>query len=77
MAFGFDPWATCSIHDLGDVPLPEANDNERSFKRITDFLNRLSDMGLTVFYPGMSMFTHGGGGVNCRAQALCRKKVDL
>lgn len=36
-AYKFSPWDACKIHDLGDVPLPEANDNERSVERIREF----------------------------------------
>ena len=34
-AFDFDPWTACRINDLGDVPLPEPGDNERSVERIS------------------------------------------
>lgn len=41
-----------------------------------DHLNRqLRTLGYTVFEPDMSMFTLGGGGVHCLAQALCRDSV--
>ena len=40
--FGLSPWEACRIHDLGDVPLPEANDNERCIERITGFFARRS-----------------------------------
>ena len=33
------------INDLGDVPLPEANDNEASIQRITDYFTRLDAAG--------------------------------
>ncbi len=35
--FGIDPWSRARIADLGDVPLPRANDNEDCIRRITDF----------------------------------------
>ena len=35
--FGINPWNEKIIHDLGDVPLPEANDNEKCVERITNF----------------------------------------
>ena len=35
--FGFDPWASASIVDAGDVPFPRANDNEDCIQQITDF----------------------------------------
>ena len=45
MKFGFDPWQACRIHDLGDVPLPEGNDNEMCIQRITDFYRVVGDAG--------------------------------
>ena len=33
MGFGLDPWEAVRVADLGDVPLPEANDNERCIER--------------------------------------------
>ena len=38
--FNLDPWNACRIGDMGDVPLPEANDNERCIERMTDFYPR-------------------------------------
>ncbi len=35
--FELDPWSRCRIRDMGDVPLPEANDNEACIERITEF----------------------------------------
>ena len=29
LQYGIDPWKKNKIHDLGDVPFPEANDNEK------------------------------------------------
>ncbi|MEM7496592.1 MAG: arginase family protein [Pseudomonadota bacterium] len=34
--FGIDPWARARIRDLGDVALPQANDNEDCIRRITE-----------------------------------------
>lgn len=45
MDFGLDPWETCRINDIGDVPLPEGNDNERSIERITQFYRRIDEAG--------------------------------
>ncbi len=39
--FGFSPWDACRIRDLGDVPLPEANNNEQCIERIRQFFERL------------------------------------
>ena len=43
--FEIDPWKRCRIGDMGDVPLPEANDNERCIKRMTAFYKRLDAAG--------------------------------
>ncbi|MEQ9260095.1 MAG: arginase family protein [Roseovarius sp.] len=43
--FQIDPWTRCRITDLGDVPLPEANDNERCIERISDFYNAVQAAG--------------------------------
>ncbi len=44
-AFGLDPWNMARIHDLGDVALPELNDNEASVQRMTDFFGRVDRAG--------------------------------
>src|SRR5829696_4996035 len=41
----FSPWEACRIHDLGDVPLPEAMDNELCVERISAFFRRIADAG--------------------------------
>lgn len=43
--FGYVPWDTCRINDIGDVPFPEANDNEACIQRITDFYSRVDAAG--------------------------------
>ncbi|MEO0358074.1 MAG: arginase family protein [Pseudomonadota bacterium] len=45
MDMGFDPWVSARINDLGDVPLPELNDNEASIQRITDFYKTIDAAG--------------------------------
>lgn len=45
MKFQVDPWQTCRIHDLGDVPLPEGNNNERSIEDITAFYRNIDAAG--------------------------------
>lgn len=45
LKFGFSPWEACRIHDLGDVPLPELNDNEASVERITEYFRRVGAAG--------------------------------
>jgi N-dimethylarginine dimethylaminohydrolase len=36
---------------------------------------KMRALGFEVFDPGMSMFTMGGGGVQCLSQAMCRDTV--
>ena len=40
--FQFNPWEKKRIYDLGDVPLPEANDNEKCIERITSYYSKIS-----------------------------------
>lgn len=44
--FDFSPWESCRIHDLGDVPLPEAMNNEKCVERISSFFRGISDAGV-------------------------------
>jgi guanidinopropionase len=41
--YGIVPWDHARIHDLGDVPLPEAMDNEACVARISDYFRRIAD----------------------------------
>ena len=41
--FNIDPWSAARIADVGDVPFPEANDNEACIERITEFVKRLDN----------------------------------
>ena len=43
--FNIDPWEMCRINDLGDVPLSEGNNNERSIEMITDFYRSIDEAG--------------------------------
>jgi guanidinopropionase len=40
--YGISPWEHARIHDLGDVPLPEAMDNEACVARITEYFTRIA-----------------------------------
>lgn len=42
---GFSPWDAAKIHDLGDVPLPEAMNNEACVRDIEAFYARLDAAG--------------------------------
>jgi guanidinopropionase len=58
--FGFDPWEAARIRDLGDVPFPEANDNEACIQRITDFLTRIDQAGARPVTVGGDHSITGG-----------------
>jgi guanidinopropionase len=45
MKYEISPWDACRIVDMGDVPFPEANDNELCIERITDFYRILDQAG--------------------------------
>lgn len=60
MEFGIDPWQQCRIHDLGDVALPEANDNEKSVERMTEFYRRVDQAGARPVSVGGDHSITGG-----------------
>ena len=41
----------------------------------TELNDKMRALGFEVYDPDMSMFTLGGGGVHCLAQALCREEA--
>jgi len=72
--------------DFVDVPYREAknlgvnlvalgNEKVLSMHGATELNGKMRALGFTVYDPDMSMFTLGGGGVHCLAQALCRDTV--
>ena len=58
--FELDPWEAARIRDLGDVPFPEANDNEACIQRITDFLTRIDAAGARPVTVGGDHSITGG-----------------
>ncbi len=58
--FGIDPWQRCRIGDMGDVALPEANDNERCIERITEFYRALDAAGTRPVSIGGDHSVTGG-----------------
>lgn len=58
----------CNVMALGD-------DKVISTAQSKDLNARLRALGFTVYDTDVSMFTLGGGGVHCMAQALCRDPV--
>lgn len=82
-----EPWVVQQLRDWGfdfvDVPYIEAknlgvnlvslgNDKVLSMSGATQLNEKMRALGFEVYDPDMSMFTLGGGGVHCLAQALCR-----
>ncbi len=60
MKFGIDPWNMLKIADLGDVPFPEANDNEASIQRMTDFYKTVDAAGARPISIGGDHSITGG-----------------
>ncbi len=60
LAMGFDPWETVRVGDLGDVPLPLANDNEASIQHITDFYKSIDAAGVPPVSIGGDHSVTGG-----------------
>ncbi len=60
MGFELDPWTSCRIADIGDVPVPEANDNEATIRRITEFYKRIDAAGTRPVSVGGDHSITGG-----------------
>lgn len=60
LGFGLDPWNEARIVDAGDVPLPEANDNEACIERITAFFEGLDAAGARPVSVGGDHSVTGG-----------------
>ncbi|MEM6620048.1 MAG: arginase family protein [Pseudomonadota bacterium] len=58
--FGLDPWTSARVADLGDVPLPRANDNEASVADITAFYAPLGTAGIRPVSIGGDHSITGG-----------------
>ena len=58
--FGIDPWEMVRIHDLGDVPLSEGNNNERSIAMIADYFHAVSEAGCRPVAIGGDHSVTGG-----------------
>ena len=52
---GIDPWAAAQIVDVGDVPLPRANDNEACIADITEFYKGHCHLWTAPFLQGFSL----------------------
>lgn len=58
--FGIDPWNAAKISDVGDVPLPRANDNEDCIERITQFYRTIDEAGVRPVSVGGDHSITGG-----------------
>lgn len=60
LSFDFSPWECCRICDVGDVPLPEGNDNEASIVRIAAFYAAIAAAGVRPVSIGGDHSITGG-----------------
>ncbi|MCY3880307.1 MAG: arginase family protein [Rhodobacteraceae bacterium] len=58
--FQLDPWKAAKIVDVGDVPLPRANDNEACVGQITEFYHRIDAAGARPISIGGDHSITGG-----------------
>ena len=72
LEFGIDPWKQSKIHDLGDVPFPEANDNEKCIERISNFYDHIEKAEKPVVSIGGDHSITGG-----IVQSLAKKNSKL
>jgi guanidinopropionase len=72
LEFGIDPWKQSKIHDLGDVPFPEANDNEKCIERISSFYDQIENCQKPVVSIGGDHSITGG-----ILQSLAKKNSKL
>ncbi len=78
--FQLDPWETCKIVDIGDVPLVEGNNNEASIDHITEFFRNIDQYGAKPVSIGGDHSITGGtvralGGKNSKLS--CGESVAL
>jgi len=72
LQYGIDPWKRNKIHDLGDVPFPEANDNEKCIERISSFYDHIEKAEKPVVSIGGDHSITGG-----ILQSLAKKNSKL
>ena len=58
--FELDPWTAAKIIDGGDVPLPEANNNEACIEAITRFYKQVDNAGIRPISVGGDHSITGG-----------------
>lgn len=73
--FEFVDVAYREAKNLGVNLVALGNEKVLSMKGADELNGKMRALGFEVFEPDMSMFTLGGGGVHCLAQALCREEV--
>ncbi|MBI29581.1 MAG: agmatinase [Pelagibacteraceae bacterium] len=78
--FNINPWEKNIIYDLGDVPLPEANNNERCIERMVEFFSKIASNNTRVVSIGGDHSITGGiiEGLTKKKSALTKnQKVNL
>ena len=58
--FNINPWGIKKIHDLGDVPLPQANNNEKCIEDITAYFEKIAKANKPVVSIGGDHSITGG-----------------
>ncbi|MCE8009425.1 arginase family protein [Aestuariivita sp.] len=80
--FQLDPWTAARIVDVGDVPLPRANDNEHCIEQITRFYADIDATGARpISVGGDHSITGGivqalGRGQICKGEPVCFLHMD-
>ena len=80
MDLQLNPWEKKIIHDLGDVPLPEANNNEKCIEHITNFYSHIASISKPVVSIGGDHSITGGiiQGLTSSESILTKgKKISL
>jgi len=78
--FNINPWEKKIIHDLGDVPLPKANNNEKCIEDITKYYEKIAQEKKSVVSIGGDHSITGGilQGLGCNNLSLTNgKKISL
>lgn len=80
--FQIDPWTAAKIVDVGDVPLPRANDNEDCIQQITEFYDAIdSTLARPISIGGDHSITGGivqalGNGKITGGEPVCFLHLD-